>query len=402
MDSAAVVAQLSGIALGSSRELDRVCLETAAALLADDVEPPFDVASADFATDAYLICADRYWWQRFLRSPTIRTAAACARWLGDHIAEAHRVEIGHRWALGNAFVTRDNVEEISELAGDALVDIIGNDGAAEDIAFFVTLYHAGKLRANFWHDALLQFLESAPLANAAGPHRHESIFVALRAFGALGSRAITAEHATGLVDQAWNDPHRTRDVVDICLNGLAMATPFDMQGELLRDRAGAAVREYPDDHMFHFRLAQGRHLCADYGAALESVDTALRLLPATGSRVSHGALQEQYLSKRDTIQEGRLRARWDAELRQRWDRQEAANAELARTVRSSSVRSIELLAVFTAAIAFAVGSLQVTLTGSLSLRDRLWLLAAQGGVLAAFSLLVVGGTWLITRKSHRE
>ncbi|MFF5715830.1 hypothetical protein [Streptomyces buecherae] len=402
MDGAYVVARLDGVVSADPRERDRVCVEVAAALLADDTEPPFDIGSADFAADPFLICADRYWWQRFLRRPSVRTAAACARWLAAHVPQEHWAVVGQRWALGNAFVTRDDVEDLSDLVGAALADVIGSDQHAADTAFFVALYHAGKLRANFWHDALLGFLESSALAQAAGPHRARPVYVALRAFGALGSRAITAEHAVGLLDQAWGHADRSRQVVDVCLNGLAVAPPFDGQGELLRDRAAEAVRAYPEDHMFHFRLAQGQHMCAAHEAALASVDMALRLLPAAGVRVSHSLLQEQYMTKRDAIQEAWLRARQDDRQRRRWERQEEANAELARTVRASSVRSIELLAVFTAAIAFAVGSLQVTLTGSLSLGDRLWLLVGQGAVLAAFALLVVGGTWWINRRAHHE
>ncbi|WP_189305481.1 hypothetical protein [Streptomyces albospinus] len=73
-----------------------------------------------------------------------------------------------------------------------------------------------------------------------------------------------------------------------------------------------------------------------------------------------------------------------------------------RSLHTSSVRAVEVVAVFTAAIAFAVGSLQVTLTGKFPLRDRLCLPAAQGAGLALFALLTVGGTWLITRSHHQR
>ncbi len=212
-------------------------------------------------------------------------------------------------------------------------------------------------------------------------------------------------------------------MVDICLNGIHAAVPFDGQGELLRTRCEEAVQDFPLDHIFHFRLASGQHMCGRYDAALESIDTALARLPATGSRGSHMLLQEQYLSRRDTIQEARLRARRDAEhqrrleereaenqrrwerleaeLQHRWEQQEQATRVLQETTRSSAVRAVEVVAVFTAAIAFAVGSLQVTLNGSLALRDRLWLLTALGAGLAVFALLVIGGTWLITRSRER-
>lgn len=70
-------------------------------------------------------------------------------------------------------------------------------------------------------------------------------------------------------------------------------------------------------------------------------------------------------------------------------------------MQSSAIRAVELVAIFTAAIAFAVGSLQITLNGTLALRDRIWLLVLLGAGLALFALLIIGGTWLITR-THRH
>ena len=53
---------------------------------------------------------------------------------------------------------------------------------------------------------------------------------------------------------------------------------------------------------------------------------------------------------------------------------------------------MELVSLFTATTAFAVGSLQVTLNGTLSLTDRLWLIAALDTGLALFALFAIGGT----------
>ncbi|MBH1935326.1 hypothetical protein I5Q34_13765 [Streptomyces sp. AV19] len=418
MDSASVPARLGAVSASDSRELDRVCEEAAAALVRDGVEPPFDVRSADFATDPYLICADRYWRLRFLALPGIGTAADCAAWLGTHVAAAHRTEVREKWSLGYAFITKDTVESPRELA-EAAERIVGRDSSSGDIAYFATLYHAGKLRSNFAAEELHQFLDASLLALAAGQHRQDPLFTALRAFAAFAHGAFTTEHATGLLDEAWNSPRRTRHVVDICLNGLQMAAPFDGQGELLRSRAEEAVRAFPGDHMFHFRLACGEHETGHHDAALTRVDQALRLLPAIGTRGSHELLQGQYLRKRDGILAAGARARLDAEharrlaereaehqrrwerleadLRDREERQSRSHQALQESARANAVRAVELVAVFTAAIAFAVGSLQITLNGALSLHDRLWLIAELCAGLTVFALLVIGGTWLITR-----
>ncbi|MGH3773842.1 MAG: hypothetical protein ACRDRW_21045 [Pseudonocardiaceae bacterium] len=400
MDGTSISAALGRAVASDSRELDRLCEQVAEDLIKEEVEPPFDVRSADFAADPYLICADRYWRLRFLDRPTTITAAQCARWLVTHVATDSRGEIGQKWSLGYGFITRDSIESRGELA-DATERIVSGDDTAGDIAFFATLYHAGKLRSNFWFDELHLFLESSLLALAAGRHREDPLFVALQAFASFGSRAITVEHAATQLNRAWNAPQRSRHVVDICLNALSAAAPFDGQGRLLRTHAEEAVTGYPQDGLFHFRLATGQHMCDQHDAALTSIDTALRLLPAIGGRGSHKLLQEQYLTKRDAIQEGRLRAIWTAEQQRRWERQESANAELRQTMQSSAIRAVELVAIFTAAIAFAVGSLQITLNGTLALRDRIWLLALLGAGLALFALLTIGGTWLITRTRRR-
>jgi hypothetical protein len=191
-------------------------------------------------------------------------------------------------------------------------------------------------------------------------------------------------------------------VTDVCVAAIAEAVPFEDQGRLLTERATQAVEAFPADHLFRYRLASGLHLCQRHDEALEAIDDALRLLPAVGGRISHQVLQQQYLTKREAILEGRLRAKWIADQQQLWDRQEQANIAIRDTLQSSTVRAVELVAIFTAAIAFAVGSLQVTLNGNLALHDRMWLLVALGTGLAVFALLTIGGTWYITGRHHRS
>lgn len=77
MDNASISAELGRAAASDSRELDRICEQVAAALINKGVEPSFDIRSADFTADPYLICVDRYWRLRFLDRPTIATAGEC-------------------------------------------------------------------------------------------------------------------------------------------------------------------------------------------------------------------------------------------------------------------------------------------------------------------------------------
>lgn len=399
MDVGTVVARLSDAEGAAPGDLSRVCEDVAAALFNAGTPPSFEVASADFNSDPFLLCADRYWRQRFLEQPSVRTAADCARWIAAHIRADCQAKVREQWAFDNGYLNRGSMETTRELI--PAEDITSRGDTSQDIAFMATLYHAAKLRANFACDDLHAFLESSPLAEAAGRRKADAAFVALQCFAAFGSRTLTVEYARELLDRAWSAPDRSRAVTDICLRGLAYSVPFDDQAELLRRHAEEAIAAHPRDHMFRSRLATGLHMCGLHDAALENIDTALALLSVSPT-FSRDVLLEQYLVKREAIQEGRLRARKEAEHLRRWEQQDAANAELEHTMHGSSIRAVELVAVFTAAIAFAVGSLQVTLTGTLSLRDRLWLLSAQGVILAVFALLIVGGTWLITRPRSRH
>ncbi|WP_256789041.1 hypothetical protein [Frankia sp. AvcI1] len=382
MDVGSINARLGQAASADSRALDRVCEDLAAELIDANLEPPFHIPSADFATDAWLICADRYWRRRFLREPTVEVAARCARWLHEHTEPPARRDIIERWSLGYAFITRDSVESRHDLTL-ATGRIVETTQGSADICFFVTLFHAGKLRANFWFDELAWFLESSLLAVAAGEHREDPLFTALRAYAALGSRSIPTSTALDLLERAWSAP-RSRAVVDVCLNALAAAPPFPDRGGQLHRRAADAVAAFPGDHVFWFRLACGQRLCGDYADALASIDTALRLLPAIGTRISHDLLQEQYLRERAGIQQ----------------RQELAASIAPQQARAQrlAVRSLELLVVFAVAIVFVVGALRVTLTGTLSFRDRALLLTVLDAGLLLFAFLLLAGIWTLGRR----
>jgi hypothetical protein len=401
MNIDALVDTLRDVSTSDSRELDRVCERAAAQLHGARLAPPFDITSADLAGDPLVICADRYWRLRFLEEPTVATAVECARWVTQRVASEHQAALRDRWPLGYAFITRDTVDSAREL-DDATQRIVASSDAA-DVALFATLYHGGKLRSNFSFDELHRFLESSVLAVAAGERRKEPIFLALQAFAALGSAIIKSEHAVDLEAQAWWAPGRSWHVVDLCLNGLWVAAPFDAPGELLRDRAAEAVKEYPGHYMFHFRLARGHSVCGDHEAAWASIREALRLLPAVGTRSSHKELQEQFVRERDNIQEDLRRARVEAEREREWaqrmaDHEQRAGAlegglrEVRDTMDNATSRSVQTVTFFAVAITFAMGSLQITLQSGLELGDRALSMALLGSGLVVFALVIVGGT----------
>ncbi|MQY29485.1 hypothetical protein [Nocardia aurantia] len=408
MDHASVERALAALAVSGSRKLDSDCDRLARGYVAEGVEPQFTVPSADFATDPYLICADRYWNLRFRDSPSLYTAVDCAGWLTEHVAADHAEAVREKWAMGYAFITRDTVDSAGEIA-DATADIIAADRTGER-AYFATLYHAGKLRADYAFDELAQFLESSPLSvSISHSYWDKPLFVALRALAAFGSRRITAEHARSLFETAWQAPGRTREAVDVALNGVAISVEFAGRGELLRTHAAEAVALYPDDHIFAYRLAIGQRLCGDYDAALDSIGAALRKLPRVGWRVSYDLLQQQYRLEEQMITYERISARHADEMRTAaaqhgrevaalTERYRAELRELADSTQRNQYRSIEMVALFAAMIAFAVGSLNVTLSGALSLPGRVGLIAELGGGLLLFSVTILAGVWWITRR----
>ncbi|KPM52563.1 hypothetical protein ACG83_30125 [Frankia sp. R43] len=285
-------------AAAGARELERVCEEVAADLVAAGVEPSFRIESVDWAGDATLICADRYWRRRLLAEPTVEVAAHCARWLVDHADPAVRPEIIEKWALGYGFITRDTVEPAAEVT-TATGRVLQYSAGSAEAAYFTALYHAAKLRADFWFEDLDRFVASSMLAVAAGPYRDGPLFTALRAFAACGMR--NTARGTALVEAAWAAEPRSREVTDICLHAIDVAAPFDGQSELLRRYAEEAVATSPRAHLWWYRRARGERRCGDFDAALVSIETALGCLPAQGARTAHEHLQERYLGERDQI-----------------------------------------------------------------------------------------------------
>jgi hypothetical protein len=400
MDHVVIESALAELDPADSRELERYCDRYAREFLAAGVEPQFHVATADFARDPYLICADRYWNYRHRDEPTLHTAVACAGWLAEHVALDVRTAVREKWAVGYAFITRDSVQSLADIA-DATADIIASDDSDCSRAYFATLYHAGKLRANFAFSELGLFLESSPLALAAGNNRETPLFTAFLALAAYGSRKSNPTYAGELLDRAWNAPDRTHATVDTALNALATAVPFDGQGELLRDRSGEALAGYPGNHLFHFRLAQALHMSGDYDAALPEIDAALERLPATGWRIQHELFQIQFTALRDAIRHSQAQARDFAAQAERLDRQRQEVETIADAVQKQTTQVIVAVALSVAVIAFAWGALNITLTG-LGLGARFALLGGFFAGMTAYAVLVVAGVWFLTARRRRR
>lgn len=404
MAADSLLARLAQVPTGDARERDRVCAQVARELHETDVEPPFQLTLAD-GSDPLLRCAEHYWRLRHLQVPSVRTATACARWLHEHAPEpregnAHnesRVEIAQRWARRYAVLTREE-EESPTAISQAAVDVVDSPS----IAYVATVYHGEKLRSNSRFDELHQFLESSSLALAAGPHRSAPLFTALRAAAALGSRRITTEHATDLLNHAWYAPQRTWDTADLCLSALSAAAPFAGQGELLRDWAREAAAEWPENQVVVFRLATGLHLTHEHDQALEAIDLALALLPAVRSPRDLCDLYEEYLARRELILEAGQRAAERAAREPRWADVEGAYRRAASGLKSLTGPLMAVVAVLAVAVFFTVHTADSTPGADLSLGDRMGRILMQGGVLLAFSVILIIASHVALRHRQRN
>jgi len=419
MDHEAVVRVLRALQKSGKSRIDRECDVLAHGYIAENVEPQFTVRSAEFDSDPWFILADRYWNLRLTKEPTLQIAVLCAGWLNEHVEAEYREAVREKWTMGYGFITRGTVESTEEIEA-AAPDIIASDPDGSH-AYFAVLYHAAKLRADRSFDELLDFLKQSRLSDSIKKaYWDKTLFIALQAYGALGSEQTSVAYARRLADKAWNSPHRTRETIDVVLNGLTVGGDFDGRGELLRTRAAEAVAAFPDDHIFLFRLATGRRLCGDYDVALDSIRQAITKLPKSGWRISHELLQEQYMAEERLIISEQTIARQmhsarEAQERYTWQltgiieqhkqdmaalisSHEQQMKGLADSARRGHVRSIEMIALFVATIAFAVGTLNISLNGTLALVARLWMIAELGGGLLLFAFVIVGGTWVITRR----
>ncbi len=258
------------------------------------VEPEFPVTSlASF--NPRLIVAERFWHLTLVENPRVSTAAACAAWIADHVDWHMRDELSARWGLRFGLACRDRVESLKEVTAAAAE--IGAQRDGESRAAFASLFHAGRLRANWNFYDMYRFLDSE-LVRLAGRHRESAIFIALRGFAALGSRAFMYQQGCELLAQAWAAPDRGRSTVELVTNALCVGRPFPGQGKMLMRYANEAVGLYPAYHAMRYWLAFGYTMTGDHRAALEAIDTALELLPTAGWHTSHQLLREQYMEFR--------------------------------------------------------------------------------------------------------
>lgn len=433
------IAQLENLHdIDDDRVRDQEIEEIAVRLHAAGQNPEWQVSTADFDRDVFLICADRYWRLRFLDKQVVATAVECGRWFAAYVDQAAQAAVFQQWTKGYAFITRGVIEdnpEIRDLITDADTDLVG---------YFAACYQSLKLKFAFRFGAQATFIDSVRNLGVVSQARSTDPFwIAQEAAARFGDRKSAKNYAEERLEIAWHGARESEDVADVCVSAVRYARGIDGQGALLTQYADKAVELYPDNHIFLAAAATGHHMIADLGRkheekgtsaatsgnpdlerALELIDDALTKLPPMGERTSYELFQGQYMAKREAIVDSMIhhdriaardrqveqeRRKRDLDLKAQQERLEDKIVRVEQAMdkaddqnRANQVRSVELVAVFSAVIAFAVGAFQVANDDSLGLRDRSLLLLVWGGLNIGFVLLVVGGTWIIARSRDKK
>ncbi|MBT2527462.1 hypothetical protein J7E91_19035 [Streptomyces sp. ISL-99] len=270
------------------RERDALCEAISAELVAAEAEPPFDIASTDLDSDAFFICADRFWRRRFLADPGLETATACGNWILSRVADPWQRDTAEIWAMGFGFLTAADFGR--DPLGETAQYLAHSQDQPEAVTEFSRLYQVGRARTAFrFDDVHALLLAGREESDLLRPLEH-----ALLAFAILGSPQWTRAYAQMRAEQAWKRRAGSKAALDLLLNGLGVAHPFIEQGPLLVSWASQAVRELPNSHSCWYWLATGQHMVGHQPEASTSIAKALAHLPATGTRVSHNLLLEQY------------------------------------------------------------------------------------------------------------
>lgn len=293
------------------------------------------------------------------------------RWLGnndENLTEEQR----HRLANRLAWVTRGAVS-------DAGVPLDLSQSSDRFLAY-LTLE-----RSRFAFDKLGI---TAALANCSSEGSDPAI---IRSFAFL----VKVAEATTLtptiqreVDEIWQQAKRegvSSAVADITLHAFWLAFQLEQQGEHLLALADRWLRSaIPETAILHFRRATALRLVGRYDEAIREAEIAMRMITGTSEfarTFGEQCLRERELSVaalsiRGAVEDGRQEI-------------ERLRTELEEVERRSVTRSIEVVTLFTAAAAFAIGAINVVGSTAGNPRGALIVLGGFGGGLVAFAALII-------------
>jgi hypothetical protein len=189
------------------------------------------------------------------------------------------------------------------------------------------------------------------------------------------------------IRQLWRETANSElaaPIGDILMHAVWLCYRLTRQGEVLEQFTADALSGRTPGAVTHFRRAAALRRLGAWDDAIAELDTALAQL-TTASEFTR-TFSEQIIREREFIVQARSVGDDIA-------RHESAIGSMER---DSLARSVQIVTLFTAVIAFASGSIGVAQSGT-TLRHQLVIAMALGTGLAMFSLLVIGALrWMTT------
>ncbi len=212
---------------------------------------------------------------------------------------------------------------------------------------------------------MFQFDEVQIILDYLDESWHSHPFVeAARAFAAFGSKDGRDNEATISVQSAWQRCRNSdllMPVRELCLQALDVADGNSTQA--------AVLLEYCDRHerdslryggsattrsILQYRRARALRVLGRPAEALEAIDAALSLLSGDNEFVRIFA--EQCLRERDFVRFAAIMSTAQSEIRAATESVARQELKIESTIERSTIRSTEVLALFSSAVAFAVGA----------------------------------------------
>ncbi|MBC8090816.1 MAG: hypothetical protein H7Y15_02530 [Pseudonocardia sp.] len=324
--------------------------------------------------------AAELWEYLFVHSGGQALTTQAASWVGrSGLSRAEALRLANRMA----WVSRGAIDHLTPRDPDSA------PGSPADL--FVIALTLERLRF------LFQFAQLATVVDGMAEDRRSEPFVqAMRAFALLGGRhPLHRDSGLAIVQRVWDSASDRRErlaIQDVCLHALWVAEHLPEQGRVLLDycrRAEQEALESGDERagpVVLFRKAYALRELADYDSALIAIDTALGDLRGDNEFVR--TFSEQCIRERQLIIVGRDLTRLTTDLEETSGQISAAEHRIEAVVERNSIRSVEVLGLFSAAVAFAVGTSSIGANAASPLAGLL-IAVALGACLLGFSWMIL-------------
>lgn len=250
----------------------------------------------------------------------------------------------------------------------------------------VELFHLAKLSSMFKYRSMQQFL--AIRATGQDNLLHEAYDIQCQL--ALGG----GEAEVPAFLRLWESTERV-SVRNILLAGLFSATGMapERQGQLLIDQCFAYLDQRPADHVAHYRLARAYRLVGQFHLGLRSIDRALELNTANQWAGPSELFAEQYHVERILLSIAEANENSLDALRVRAAHLEGLEERLDSRLHQSVVRATEIVALFSAVVAFVFSGVSLASDND-TILNKLALLTGIG-------VILIGFLWLVHIVIHR-